>query len=104
MTVIVFTSIGLMLWFAFALATLSDNVAGFVMQGIKEVPALLWYPLGFCVLVLFQIGFLYRVWLGNLWWPLRRVHFTVMLVANCLLVWWLWYWRLLPEAVVEVLA
>ncbi len=104
LTVIVFTSIGLMLWFGFALATLSDSVAGFVMQGIKEVPGLLWYPLGFCVLVLFQLGFLYRVWLGNLWWPLRRVHFTVMLAANCLLVWWLWYWRLLPEAVAEVLA
>ena len=103
LTLIVFASIVVMFGFAYQLATLSPTISDFVFEGIKRVPGLLWYPAAFCVLVLFQIGFLYRVWLGNLWWPLRRIHFTLMLAANGLLVWWLWYWRLLPEAVIGVL-
>ena len=104
LTLIVFASIGLVLWFFIQLTNLGSTISDFVIHGIKQMPDLLWYPAAFCALVLLQIGFLYRVWLGSLWWPLRRVHFTIMLAANCLLVWWLWYWRLLPEAVTGVFA
>ncbi|MEM7099225.1 MAG: serine hydrolase domain-containing protein [Pseudomonadota bacterium] len=102
LTCIVFASVGLFGWFVFLIAATAESIVVFANSGIKRIPDLLWYSAGFCVLVLLQIGFLYRVWLGSLWWPLRRIHFTVMLVANCLLVYWLWYWRLLPEAVMSV--
>ena len=103
LTAIVLGSVVVVLIFAYALSVTSSHLVEFYVSGMREIESLLWYPVAFAVLVLVQIGFLYRVWMKPLWWPSRRLHFCLVLMANGMLVWWFWHWNLLPESVLTVL-
>ena len=75
-----------------------------MLGGFGTITALLWYPVVLAVLVFAQLLYLFRVWTGGYWWVSRRLHFTVLLVAQCALLWWLWYWNLFPPTVLQALS
>ena len=99
LSAVVVASVLSMLWFAVMVANTVPSVVSFTHGGIRDIEPLLWIPALFVALVLVQFVFLYRVWVLGTWWFSRRVHYTLMLVGNCLLVWWLWHWKLFPDAV-----
>ncbi|MEM9620064.1 MAG: serine hydrolase domain-containing protein [Pseudomonadota bacterium] len=103
LSALVYASIALMLVFAVRIATAADSSMDFVLRGFAAIEQMLWMPLLFSVLVLLQVVGLYRVWVRGLWWRARRVHFTLILPVQCLLVWWCWHWQLLPPAVQSAL-
>jgi CubicO group peptidase (beta-lactamase class C family) len=78
-------------------AAVADNAYQMMLQGLAQLPPLLWWPLAFAVLVFLQLLYGVRVWVEGFWWTSRRIHFTVLLLVQCALVWWFWYWNLLPE-------
>ena len=89
--------------FIVRVAGLADNGYQLVLHGFKELPALLWMPVVYAGLVLLQLLYGVRVWAQGFWWPSRRLHFTLFLLVQCALVWWFWYWNLLPEVLLEYL-
>ncbi len=68
-----------------------------LMHGFREVPDLLWFPVAVAGLVLMRLLYVYRVWADGFWWFSRRLHFSLMVLADVALVWWFWQWNLLPE-------
>ena len=84
-------------------AGLADNVYQLVLHGFKQLPSLLWLPVAYAGLVVLQLLYGVRVWVEGFWWPSRRLHFTVFLFAQCGLLWWFWYWNLLPAVLLEYL-
>ncbi len=89
--------------FAVQVAPQLTQVMTLYRTGFRGIAALLWLPVGFFALVVLQAGYMYRVWLGPLWWPVRRIHYTLFLAANIALAWWFWHWNLLPEPVLTYL-
>jgi hypothetical protein len=89
--------------FMVQLAGLADNAYHLLLHGLRELPALLWLPVVFAGLVALQLVYGIRVWVEGFWWISRRLHFTLLLIAQCGLVWWFWYWNLMPIVVLEYL-
>jgi len=90
-------------YFAVRLAGTADNVYALLLQGFGMIPPLLWWPVVFAGLVLVQLLYGFRVWVEGFWWPSRRLHFTLLLFAQCAMVWWFWNWNLLPASLLEYL-
>ncbi len=97
LTFIVLLSTAVVLaFFAQVISSAADQVA-FMFSGISRLESRLWLPAVYVLLVGVQFVYLYRVWVKGLWWPLRRIHFTILLLAQIGLAWWFWQWNLLPE-------
>ncbi len=101
---LVMAGIGLVVGFAMRVLSLIADQTEFVLRGMNQVENSLWLIAGFAAVVLVQVVYLYRVWVRGIWWPARRIHFTLLVVAQVGLVWWFWYWKLLPPAVLQVLS
>jgi len=100
---VMWASIALMLVFVAQIAGLGSGVYDFVVSGLPQLGALMWYPLMFVGLVVLQLYFVYRVWMYGFWWPTRRWHYTLFAIAQCALVWFFAYWNILPEPVLRLL-
>jgi hypothetical protein len=74
-----------------------------MVGGMAKIAPLLWYPVAFAALVFLRFLYLYKVWFDGFWWPSRRLHYTLLLFAECALLWWFWYWNLIPETLLSVL-
>jgi hypothetical protein len=95
-------TIGLSGLFFWQVAGLAENSYALINGGLKAMTLLLWLPMAISVLVLLQVFYVYRVWVNAYWWLSRRLHFTLVLLADCALVWWFWYWNLIPAQVLNL--
>ncbi len=89
--------------FGVSVAGAAENAYALLLHGFANIAQLLWWPVAFAVLVVVQLVYGFRVWLAGFWWPSRRLHFTLLLFAQCAMVWWFWYWNLLPAVLLEYL-
>jgi hypothetical protein len=54
----------------------------------------LWIPLGLIPLLLLQLLYTSRAWVGGFWWVTRRIHYTLLTFAAIAFVVWAFYWHL----------
>jgi CubicO group peptidase (beta-lactamase class C family) len=54
----------------------------------------LWIPLGLIPLLLLQLLYTSRAWVGGFWWMTRRIHYTLLTFAAIAFVVWAFYWHL----------
>jgi len=104
LTTAVLGSIGLLLAFVAQAAAAAASPVELLLDGIGEIESLLWYVVGFAVLVFVQILYFFPVWVSGYWWLSRRLHYTALMAVNCVLLWWLWYWNLFPAVLLNVFA
>ena len=104
LSTIVWISGIVLLAFVVAFSLTGDGQYEFLVSGVQKVELIFWMPTLFCVLVVLQLGYLYRVWVMDLWWLSRRIHFTLMLFLNGVMAVWLWQWNLLPASVLSAIS
>jgi CubicO group peptidase (beta-lactamase class C family) len=103
LSLLTYSSVAVLLFFAVQLA---DSISGpyeLMLNGFDDILPLLWYPVVFAALVLLRLFYLIRVWTDGFWWLSRRFHFTCLLITECGLVSWFWYWNLMPEVLLAYL-
>ncbi len=83
-------------------AAVAESALELMLGGFDRVLPLLWLPVAFTGLVFVQVIYLVRVWLNGYWWLSRRLHFVLVVLAQMGLVWWFWYWNLLPPTLLAV--
>ena len=103
LSALTFLSVAVLLFFAVQLAESVGGPYALMVGGFDEILPLLWYPVVFAALVFLRLFYLIRVWTDGFWWLSRRFHFTCLLIAECGLVSWFWYWNLMPEALLVYL-
>jgi hypothetical protein len=54
----------------------------------------MWVPVILIPMLLLQLLYGYRAWLMGWWWPARRIHYTLLVVAGFAIVAWAFYWHL----------
>jgi hypothetical protein len=54
----------------------------------------LWIPIALIPLLLVQFAYGYRAWVRSFWWPARRIHYTLLILAGIAFVAWAFYWHL----------
>ncbi len=59
-----------------------------------------WIPVALIPLLLLQLVYASRAWVGGLWWVTRRIHYTALTLAAIAFVVWAFYWHL-SAAIVE---
>ncbi|MEM7079229.1 MAG: serine hydrolase domain-containing protein [Pseudomonadota bacterium] len=90
-------------WFLWRLLRIDTSAYGFVMAGLAPLQDYLWLPLIVTALVTLQVLGIYRVLLNGIWSGGQRAHYVLMLLGNILLVWWFWFWQLVPAQALEFL-
>jgi CubicO group peptidase (beta-lactamase class C family) len=54
----------------------------------------MWVPVALLPLLLVQLIYAARAWTGGWWWPLRRIHYSLLVVGLISAVAWAFYWHL----------
>jgi hypothetical protein len=54
----------------------------------------LWIPVVLIPLLLLQLLYASRAWVGGFWWVTRRIHYTLLTLAGIAFVVWAFYWHL----------
>ena len=54
----------------------------------------LWVPIALIPLLLLQLLYASRAWIGGFWWVTRRIHYTLLTFAAIAFVAWAFYWHL----------
>jgi hypothetical protein len=54
----------------------------------------LWIPVALIPLLLLQLLYTSRAWVGGFWWVTRRIHYTLLTFAAIAFVVWAFYWHL----------
>jgi CubicO group peptidase (beta-lactamase class C family) len=54
----------------------------------------MWLPVIAALLVLVQSFVVVSAWTNGFWWPLRRIHYTLLTLVSGLLIAWCGYWNL----------
>ena len=98
-----YLSSGVALTFFWQVASAAGGPQELLTDGFAKISPLLWYPVVFAGLLLLRLLYFFRVWADGYWWLSRRLHFTCVLLAECALLGWFWYWNLLPKALLEFL-
>ncbi|NOX51115.1 MAG: beta-lactamase family protein [Gammaproteobacteria bacterium] len=101
-TILVVSSWGCFVMFLLQVGGLADSTYSFLRDGVKQLPGLLWWMFAFSGITALLVINLYRVWFQSFWWPSRRIHFTLIVFNQAAVVWWLWYWNLLPEQILHL--
>jgi len=102
-TILTYLSCGVVLMFFWQLGTVAGGPYELMTGGFRKIPPLLWYPVVFAGLVLLRLVYFARVWVDGYWWLSRRFHFTGVLLVDCALLAWFWYWNLLPDMLLDYL-
>jgi len=101
-TILVVSSWGCFVMFLLQVGGVADSTYSFLRDGIKQIPGLLWWMFAFSAITALLVINLYRVWFQSFWWSSRRIHFTLIVFNQAAVVWWLWYWNLLPEQILHL--
>ncbi len=78
-------------------AVIGASVAGpqDILFGLpKRVTQAFWVPIALIPLLLLQLVYGSRAWIDGLWWPSRRIHYTLLTFAAIAFVVWAFYWHL----------
>jgi hypothetical protein len=54
----------------------------------------LWIPVALIPLLLLQLLYTSRAWVGGFWWVTRRIHYTLLTFSAIAFVVWAFYWHL----------
>lgn len=66
----------------------------FVFGLPKIIADAMWLPIALVPLLLLQLVYMSRAWIGGLWWISRRIHYTLLTFASIAFVVWTFYWHL----------
>ncbi len=60
----------------------------------QRVEQAFWLPIALIPLLLLQLVYGSRAWVGGWWWAARRIHYTLLTFAAIAFVVWAFYWHL----------
>lgn len=80
------------------LLTFSDLVT-FMLSDYVRLEQLAWLWLPIAAGALLQLLLALRVWVRGRWWPMRRLFYSLVALANVVFACWMFYWNLQPLTV-----
>ena len=103
-TVITYVGVLVAVLFFVQVAALITTPLEVVLRLEAGLTPLLWLPVIVAVLTLIQFLQTYRVLVRGFWWLSRRLHFVIVLLLQSALVYWFWYWNLLPSVLLDLVS
>jgi CubicO group peptidase (beta-lactamase class C family) len=81
------------------LTSASDPV-DLMLGGWRSLDAVFWLPVVVLPLALVNLFTTYQAWKRDYWWFGRRIHYSMLGIANLCFVYWCWTWRTLPDVLI----
>ncbi len=98
-TLLAWLTAAMLLGFVVVIAGHIENPRDVLFGTSQSLERLLWVPVAAAGLLVLQLMVTYRAWVRGYWWPLRRIHYTLVTFAGLAFVAWLNYWQLVAVPV-----